>query len=103
MASTREQLCSEISFRDEVIRVSCLKGETEKSNELSPFMVGMTYVWPGRHRPRIVSALIQGITERPKRPQDAQHAKMSAIGHQADRSSGGQVTSADAALHHNFK
>ena len=29
MASTREQLCSEISFRDEVIRVSCLKGESK--------------------------------------------------------------------------
>jgi len=45
MASTREQLRFEISFLDEVIRVSCLKGRTAKSNELSPFMVGMTYVW----------------------------------------------------------
>ena len=66
MASTREQLRSEISFRDEVIRVSCLKGRTAKLNELSPFMDGMAYALAGSHRPRIVSALIHGITERPK-------------------------------------
>jgi hypothetical protein len=47
MASTREQLRSEISFCDEVIRVSCLKGRTEKLNELSPLTDGMAYAPAG--------------------------------------------------------
>jgi hypothetical protein len=61
MASTREQPRSEISFRDELIRVSCLKGRTEKLNELSPFTDGMPYAPPVRQSSQIVSALIHGI------------------------------------------
>jgi hypothetical protein len=57
MASTREQLRSEISFRDEVIRVSCLKGRTEKLDELSPFTDGMAYAPAGSASSQIVSAL----------------------------------------------
>jgi hypothetical protein len=66
MASTREQLRSEISFRDEVIRESGLKGRTEKLNELSPFTDGMAYAPAGSASCQIVSALIHGINEWPK-------------------------------------
>ena len=58
MTSTREQLRSEISFRDEVIRGSYL-------NELAFFTDAMASASPARHRPRIVSVLIHGINEWP--------------------------------------
>src|SRR5712691_6787602 len=80
MASTREQLRSEISFRDEVIRESCLKERTEKLNELSPFTDGMAYAPAGSASSQIVSALIHGINEWAEKSRHAQHTRVSAMG-----------------------
>jgi len=93
MESTRERLRSEISFRDEVIRVSCLNGRTAKSNELYPFMGGL---------PRIVSVLISWHQRVAEKPRDAKQTRMSRSG-RSGLLARGQVTSAGAALHHNFR
>src|SRR5258705_3051134 len=67
MISTREQLRSEISFRDEVIRASCLERRTEKLNDcILSWTVWPMYALAGSPSSQIVSALIHGINEWPK-------------------------------------
>jgi len=102
MASTREQLRSEISFRDEVIRVSCLEGANGKVERIVSFH-GRYGLCPRRFG--IVpdcecsNPWHQRVAEKPR---DAQQTRMSRSA-RSGLLARGQVTSADAALHHNFK
>jgi len=124
MASTREQLRSEISFRDEVIRESGLKGRTEKLNELSPSRTvwlmppaGSASCQIGECSNPWAQRMAQKAARCPayENVRDRRFCRKSRFGVTNDNStfstlsapSGlparGQVTSADAALHHNFK